>query len=951
MQFVRSLALVAGFVSSLAGQSPTGPRTLGIEDYPRWRTIAGAQLAPDGAWLAFGYRQANTLTADAKPVLHLRRVDTDDEITIPDAGTATFSRDSRWVIYQVDPPARRPGGRGGAADTSATPAGAGRGSAPAAPLPRRLELRELATGTVRYWRDIQSASFTENSRHLILRRRAATPPTGAAAATAGRGVDVIVLDLQTGRSLLLGHVGELAVDRRSAQAAYTIDAASQDGNGLFLLDLATSRITPLDNDSLRYSRLSWNPQGTGIAVFKSREVPRKRERETQLLVFRNVAEVGAPITVDPKVTTGFPTGFVLNERSGVTWSEDGRRVALTILPQSDAPDTTRRRSTDSLANVDVWHTQDDRIQSVQMAQATGDLNRSFRQLFDLDNRRWIALADSAMRDIDIPLTGNWGVGQDARPYISDYQRPRADYYRVNLTTGERTRFLTGQLTGPHIAGISPDGRYFLYWARNAWQATELATGISRPLKAGKAAFLNETFDYPGPRPPYAIAGYAADGSGVIALQRFDLWFLPFDSTGTPRSLTGGVGAAQQIVFRPVRLAPLDTTERVTARATREYDLTQPLTVSAYGEWTKKAGFYRLANGSLTPLLFEDAAFSMPVRALDRERYLFTRQTFREFPDLRIADGDLASSRQMTEANPQQSEYRWGSRLLFDYTTRRGVRLQGVLALPDGYQPGQKLPMLVTFYEKNSQNMHRYPTPSYLTGMGGDPIEAVSRGYAVMLPDVHFHTGSSHSDMLDAVEAATRKVIALGYADPARIGVHGHSYGGEGAAFIGTRSKLFAAVGMGAGVTDLTSDFSQSWGWTYQISGGSGANGNNYYMIGQGRWGFSPWDRPEVYRYESALTHAPNATAPFLIMHGTADPTVSFTEGMNFYNALRYNGKRAVMLAYPGEGHGLSGLANRIDLTRRYFEFFDHYLRGEPAPAWLTDGVPFLQKDKPTGGTP
>ena len=84
------------------------------------------------------------------------------------------------------------------------------------------------------------------------------------------------------------------------------------------------------------------------------------------------------------------------------------------------------------------------------------------------------------------------------------------------------------------------------------------------------------------------------------------------------------------------------------------------------------------------------------------------------------------------------------------------------------------------------------------------MEAVSRGYITMLPDIHFRTGSSHSDMLECVEAATRKVIEMGYVDPKRIGVTGHSYGGEGAAFIGTRSKMFAAVGMGAGVTDLYS---------------------------------------------------------------------------------------------------------------------------------------------------
>ena len=89
---------------------------------------------------------------------------------------------------------------------------------------------------------------------------------------------------------------------------------------------------------------------------------------------------------------------------------------------------------------------------------------------------------------------------------------------------------------------------------------------------------------------------------------------------------------------------------------------------------------------------------------------------------------------------------------------------------------------------------------------------------------------------------------------------------------------------------------------------------------------------------------PETVAPILIMHGTADPTVSFAENMNFYNALRYNGKNATMLAYTNEGHGLRGLANRKDLTIRYFQFFNHYLKDAPAPKWMTEGIPYLQKD-------
>jgi len=951
-----ALALLTSALHAQAPATTATRKVLGVEEYARWRTVEGAQLSADGKWAVYGLRFTNTLPADAKPVLRLRDVAAGSEVEIADASQASFSPDGKWLAYLVETQPRRTPPRG--ADSAAAPAPAAPPATPArgaTTVTRRWELRELATGTVRTWRDIQSVSFSPTSTHLLLRRRPATAASAGAAtgngvpprpaANAPRGVDAILHTLGTDQALFLGSVGEAAFNVVGDHLAYTVDAVIRDANGLFLHALPTGRTQALDNDSLRYSRLTWNDRGTGLAVLKGHEVATRRELDNRLLVFPTLAGEPTPVQLDPAATTGFPAGFVLTERATLEWSEDGRLVFLGIMPQTNAPDTARRRSTDSLADVDVWRTQDERIQSQQMIQAEAERNRTFRQAFDVTARRYIALTDSTMRELELPITGEWAVGRDPRPYISDYRSAAADFFRVNTRTGERVPLLTAQLTGQHVAGITPDGQHFLYFANARWNAVALASGATRALASGAPSFVNREYDYPGPRPPYGIAGYTPDGRHAIARARFDLWLLALDGSTPARNLTNGVGAREQIVFRPVRIAPVDSSTRRAARVEREIDLTMPVTLSAYGEWTKKAGFSSLADGQLQTLVYDDAMYSTPVKARDADRVLFTRQTFTEFPDVRLSGTTLANAVKISDANPQQAEYRWGRRILFDYTTRRGVKLQGILALPDDHQAGQRLPMLVTFYEKNSQTMHRYPTPSFLTGMGAMPIEAVSRGYATMLPDVHFHTGSSHSDMLDAVEAATRKVISMGYADPTRIGVHGHSYGGEGAAFIGTRSKLFAAVGMGAGVTDLTSDFSQSWGWSYQVSGGSGANGNNYYMLGQGRWGFSPWDNPERYRFESALTHAPRAAAPFLIMHGTADPTVSFTEGMNFYNALRFNGKDAVMLAYPGEGHGLRGLANRKDLTIRYFQFFDHHLRGAAAPAWMTDGVPYIAKDE------
>ncbi len=948
-------------------------KVLSVDDYPKWRSIAGASLSPDGAWAAYTLQLTNVPENATKPELRLRNLATDQETTVANASGAVFSPDAKWIAYIVDPGGAGGGGRGGREGGGAGGGAAqeqGRGNAAPAE-PRRVELRNIATGAVKAWQDIASFEFANASTHLLLRRR---PPQAAGGAGRGgdaggtqgnagaqtpaagappppRGVEVIVHNLTTGRDVPLGNVADIDFNRQGTLLAYTVDAASKDSNGLFVLDLSDNSVASLDNDAKRYTRLTWNDAGTGLAVLKGADVEKMRERPNQLLVYPDVAAAmapqgAAPVLLDPAAAQGFPADWVVSDRATLDWSDDGARVYFGIKPQVPVQET-RRRNPDTEADVDVWHTAEERIQSQQMVRAQQDQNFTYRQAFDVGRRAFITLTDDTMRDIDIALTGRWAVGRDTRGYIHDYERPAADLYRVDTTTGERTLMFKGQLIGSHLFGISPNGRQFLYWKDDRVHAFDLDAATSRPLGGPKpVSFVDMEFDRPGPKPSYGVAGYTPDGSAVVMQHRYDLWVLPLDGSAG-RNLTNGEGTKQEIRFRVVRTDPVDPLADHgpggAAAARQKIDLTQPVTLSAYGEYTKKSGFYTLAGGRLTPIVYEDASFSTPTRALKADTYLFTRQTFIEFPDLRVSDANFGTSKKISNANPQQAEYLWGRRILFDYKNRDGVRLQGILALPDDYKAGEKRPMIVTFYEKNSQNLHRYSAPSYLTGMGASPIEAVSRGYITMLPDIHFRTGSSHSDMLECVEAAVREVIKMGYVDPAKIAVTGHSYGGEGAAFIAGRSKMFAAVGMGAGVTDLYSDFNQSWGWSYQVTGGSGANGHDYYLFGQGRWGFTPWDRPEVYRFESAISHVKDVVAPVLIMHGTADPTVSFSEGMNFYNALRFYQKNAVLLAYPGEGHGLRGLANRKDLTVRYFEFFDHYLKGAPAPEWVKSGVPYLKK--------
>jgi dipeptidyl aminopeptidase/acylaminoacyl peptidase len=1045
---IALLVVTAAAVQPLA-QSVV-KRPLAVDDYTKWKSISDSAISSDGKWVTYVLRTTNVPEDKSNPILHVLNLDTSTDVGVPHATGGVFSPDAKWIAYQVDPaPGRRGRGRGNGAPqteppppadpsvppgapapapsqpatppgtpapaqppatpgvapgqpnpviptpsqnppTATPPATPGVPPAPASPPPpRRVELRNLATGTTESFQDIGSFIFSPDSTLLVMKRRPAETSEGsgggrggnapggnnagadnqAKVEPSGRGTDVIVLDLRTGRHQLLGGVGEVALDKQGDLMAYTVDLPIKDGNGVFVYDVKRGSSTPLDTEARIYGRPAWSDDGKALAVLSGADVDRHSERDNLLLAWPDVRsamsddEPAKPIVLDRAKAADFPKDWVISDRAALAWSDDGKRVFFGMKEQSPLAPSGEKKSTDEKANVDVWNTSDDRIQSEQMIRADQDRNFTFREAFDASTGRFVKLADETMRNLEVAEDGRWAVGQDVRAFVSDYKPAAADIYRVDTATGQRTLMLKGQLTntstGRHVFGISPDGKHYLYWKDGRFQDYDLDAGAARALGgSGAPNFVDTDFDHPGPKPAFGVTGYTADGKFAVVEQKYDLWLLPLDGSA-PKNLTKGTGAGQEMRLRYIRTDPEDPVltlsappagggggfaRRGAAGRQKPIDLSKPVLLSAYGEWTKKSGYYELANDTLKPLVYEDASFDSPEKAAHADKYLFTRQTFVEFPDLRVAGPTFTDWKRITDANPQQKDFMWGHRILFDFKDHDGHRLQAIMALPDDYKQGEKRPTLVNFYEKNSQNLHRYNAPSYLTGMGSSPMQAVSDGYITLIPDVYFHTGSSHSDMLEAVEAAVRKAIDMGYVDPKHVGINGHSYGGEGAAFIGTRSRLFAAVGMGAGVTDLYQDFNQNWGWAYQVTGGSGANGDDYYLYGQGRWGFSPWDKPETYMFESALTHVPEVTAPFLIMHGTSDPTVAFQNGLGFYNALRYNKKNAVLLAYIGEGHGLRGWANRKDLTIRYFQFFDHYLKGAPAPKWMTDGVPYLKKE-------
>lgn len=169
-----------------------------------------------------------------------------------------------------------------------------------------------------------------------------------------------------------------------------------------------------------------------------------------------------------------------------------------------------------------------------------------------------------------------------------------------------------------------------------------------------------------------------------------------------------------------------------------------------------------------------------------------------------------------------------------------------------------------------------------------------------------------------------------WVDGTKIGVLGHSFGAYQVNCLVTKTNVFAAAVSCSGISDLISHYGAIDGW--------GDSQEYDDELGQLRVGTTPWKNRETYIKNSPIFFADKITTPVLFMHNSGDRRVPWQQSMELFLAMRRLNEKAWLLNYEGEDHFINKKEDQLDFTIRLSQFFDHYLKGKPAPVWMTQQI-------------
>ncbi|MFC1627840.1 prolyl oligopeptidase family serine peptidase [Gemmatimonadota bacterium] len=886
--------------------------TLTPDDYGKWESLGSQAFSPDGKWMTWNLNRVN-----GENELRIHSLTADSTKIVEYGSRPTFSEDSNWLAYSI----------GYSEDEREQMEKAKK------PIRNRMGLFNLITGETARVDEVSSFAFRDNGGFITMRRY---PAEGRESA----GTDLVVRDLTTGIDTNFGNISEFAWQDEGDLLAMIIDAEGKAGNGVQTFDPTAGILQTLVSADAVFKDLTWREESADLAALRVSEDEDHEDATHVVVVWKGLdARRAEMLEYDHRTDPGFPVEMGVVDMRSLSWSDDGSALFFGIKEWESKPDeveetesdeeetTGGKRESDGVepANVEIWHASDVSIWPEQSLRASRNRQENFLSVWHIDSGRFVQLGSDLTEDVTLIEGDALAIGIDETPYKNEgmFGPVFRDIYVIDVTSGERNRIKSKV---EYFYGAGPAGRYLLYLEDDHYYTYDLESGTHTNITRDvPAVFVNLKDDHTVvQKPPFRYAGWTEDDRSILLYDEYDIWEVRTDGS---RYLQLTTGTDERIRHRYQRL---DQEEEF-------IDLSQPMYLNLYGEWTKKSGFgLKNRQRPVEQLLFLDMNVQRLVKASEADVYSWSVQNYDDSPDLFVGGPDMSDARQVSSTNAFQSDYAWGRSELVDFENAHGQALQGALFYPANYEPGKQYPMIVYIYEIVSNGVHRYTTPSELSPYNTTVF--TQNGYFLFQPDIVYRDRNPGLSSVECVVPAVEKVLETGMIDRERIGLVGHSWGAYQTAFIVTQTELFAAGIAGAPLTDLISMY-------LSIYWNSGSTDARIFEISQGRMEVPPWEDLDAYMQNSALFNIEDLNTPLLVAFGDKDGAVDWHQGIELYNAARREEKDYVMLVYPGENHSLRQKPNQIDYHDRILQWFGHYLRGDEAEQWITEGVSLLDREK------
>ncbi|SFE44896.1 Dipeptidyl aminopeptidase/acylaminoacyl peptidase [Chitinophaga sp. CF118] len=579
--------------------------------------------------------------------------------------------------------------------------------------------------------------------------------------------------------------------------------------------------------------------------------------------------------------------------------------------------------------VDIWSSRDSRLQELQLQ----DLSpRTYLSVMNIEEKHIIRLqkefetinflnnendniATARLRESTISEQ-NWNPAAKLHNFI------------LNCRTGQREEI------NLYLISISPDSKYLI-------GLDETLTDLcSYEISSGKVITLTKDLPIPteatGDTPEnirrsISFAGWNLNDGSIIFYDDYDIWKIDPKKQTKFTNLTNGYGRKHSLVFRLGN-----------AGQDKNYTNENVKLLSTFNTLTKENGFFEMSlsgNSDPTELTLDSYYYSQPdymnlsarypIKAKNKNIWIVTREKANVSPNYFITT-DFKYFNPITNLQPE-NKFNWFTYELINYTSQDGKETQGVLFKPENLDPSKKYPVIINYYEILTDQANVYREPDLIHNNVNIPLCA-SNGYTIFTPDVHYTITKPGESVLNSVLGGAKLLSSYSWIDSIHIGIQGHSFGGYETNYIITHTPFFAAAISSSGFCNLVS-----------IIGNVPPSGDPYFPEwaeeGQGRIGYTLWQRPDLYIENSPIFNADKVTTPVLLMNNKQDYTVPFTQGVEFFTALRRLNKVCWMLQYDGEKHSLTREEYALDYTLRYLQFFDHYLKGKPMPQWMKSGIP------------